>query len=88
MKISIQNASDIGKIIRDTRKAQRIRQDDAAGSIGVSENFLSKVERGSESVLWGKMFDVLAGLGIHVVLDVPEATASHLGPAPASRVKP
>ena len=55
MKIPIDNASAIGDVVRASRKAQRIRQDDAAGSIGVSENFLGKVERGSESVQWGNI---------------------------------
>ena len=56
----------------------KIRQDDAAGSVGVSENFLGKVERGSESVQWGKLFQVLKGLGIRVMVDVPEDVAAHL----------
>ena len=47
MKIPIENAAAIGRVVRASRKAQKIRQDDAAGSIGVSENFLGKVERGS-----------------------------------------
>ena len=78
MNIPISNASAIGKIVRASRKAQGIRQDDAAGSIGVSENFLGKVERGSESVQWGKLFQVLEGLGVRVMVDVPEDVAAHL----------
>jgi DNA-binding XRE family transcriptional regulator len=50
MKIPISDAAAIGKVVRVSRKAQRLRQDDAAGSIGVSEYFLGKVERGSPSV--------------------------------------
>jgi transcriptional regulator with XRE-family HTH domain len=78
MNIPITSASAIGEVVRASRKAQKIRQDDAAGSIGVSENFLGKVERGSESVQWGKLFQVLEGLGIHVMVDVPEDVAAHL----------
>ncbi len=81
MNIPINSASAIGKIVRASRKAQGIRQDDAAGSIGVSENFLGKVERGSESVQWGKLFQVLEGLGIRVMVDVPEDVAAHLDAA-------
>lgn len=81
MNIPIHSASAIGKIVRASRKAQGIRQDDAAGSIGVSENFLGKVERGSESVQWGKLFQVLEGLGIRVMVDVPEDVAAHLDAA-------
>ncbi|MBS0301371.1 MAG: helix-turn-helix domain-containing protein, partial [Proteobacteria bacterium] len=55
MNISIPDAATIGKIVRASRKAQKIRQDDAAGSIGVSENFLGKIERGGDTVQWGKL---------------------------------
>ena len=78
MNIPITSASTIGKVVRASRKAQKIRQDDAAGSVGVSENFLGKVERGSESVQWGKLFQVLEGLGIRVMVDVPEDVTAHL----------
>lgn len=78
MKIAIDNAAGIGPVVRACRKAQGIRQDDAAGSIGVSENFLGKIERGGESVHWGKLFQVLDGLGIRVMVDVPESVAAHL----------
>ena len=78
MTIPITSASTTGKVVRASRKAQKIRQDDAAGSVGVSENFLGKVERGSESVQWGKLFHVLEGLGIRVMVDVPEDVAAHL----------
>ena len=85
MKIAIDNAVQIGKIVRDSRKAQKIRQDDAAGSIGVSENFLGKVERGSESVQWGKLFQVLNGLGIKVIVDVPESAKAYFSSLPKKK---
>ena len=78
MKLPVDNPAAIGKIVRASRKAQKIRQDDAAGSIGVSENFLGKVERGSPSVQWGKLFKVLEGLGIRVFVDVPDGVADEL----------
>lgn len=87
MKIPIDNAAAIGKVVRASRKAQKIRQDDAAGSIGVSENFLGKIERGSESVQWGKLFQVLEGLGIRVMVDVPERVATHLNEPATTRDK-
>ena len=78
MRIPIDNAAALGKVVRTSRKAQKIRQNDAAGSIGVSENFLGKIERGSETVQWGKLFQVLDGLGIRVMVDVPESVAARL----------
>ncbi len=88
MKIPIDNAAAIGRVVRASRKAQKIRQDDAAGSIGVSENFLGKIERGSETVQWGKLFRVLEGLGIRVMVDVPESVATYLHDPANSRDKP
>ncbi|MBT0571007.1 helix-turn-helix domain-containing protein [Curvibacter sp. CHRR-16] len=87
MQIPIHEAQAIGHIVRASRKAQHIRQDDAAGSIGVSENFLGKVERGSDSVQWGKLFQVLEGLGIKVTVDVPESVAAYLREQSAERTK-
>jgi len=78
MKIFIDTPATLGHIVRATRKAQKIRQDDAAGSIGVSENFLGKIERGNDSVQWGKLFQVLEGLGIQVMVDVPDSVAPYL----------
>lgn len=75
MKIPISNGRDAGRILRALRKSQGLRQDDAAGSIGVSENFLGKVERGSESVQWGKLFQVADALGAKIIIDVPDEFA-------------
>ena len=88
MKIPIEDAAAIGKVVRASRKSQKIRQDDAAGSIGVSENFLGKIERGSETVQWGKLFQVLQGLGIRVTVDVTESVADYLRDAEDSKGKP
>jgi len=78
MKVPLKSAQSLGKVVRATRKAQKIRQDDAAGAIGVSENFVGKIERGGETAQWGKLFQVLEGLGIHVILDVPDDVAQYL----------
>ena len=81
MRIEINSADAIGPVVRASRKAQSIRQDDAAGSIGVSESFMGKVENGDDSVQWGKLFQVLEGLGVRVILDVPDEAADQLAAA-------
>ena len=88
MKITINNAAAIGKVVRASRKAQKLQQDDAAGSIGVSENFLGKIERGSQSVQWGKLFQVLEGIGVRVTVDVPDSVAAYLNEPSSSKNKP
>lgn len=71
MKHRLDSASQVGPVVRATRKALRLRQDDAAGAIGVSENFLGKVERGDDSVQWSKLFQVLDQLGISLYAEIP-----------------
>ncbi len=88
MQIPIDSADAIGKVVRASRKAQKMRQDDAAGSIGVSENFLGKVEKGSESVQWGKLFQVLEGLGVRVIVDVPSDVAARMKDFENAKDKP
>lgn len=75
MKFVIDSPETLGRLIRASRKAMDLRQDDAAGSIGVSENFLGKVERGGETVQWGKLFQVMKELGLSLSVEVPEAFA-------------
>jgi transcriptional regulator with XRE-family HTH domain len=78
MQIKLSRAEEIGPLVRATRKAQGLRQDDTAGAIGVSENFLGKIEHGADTAQWTKLFQVLQGLGIHVILDLPEEARSYL----------
>ncbi|MDV3470023.1 helix-turn-helix domain-containing protein [Stenotrophomonas sp. C3(2023)] len=73
MKIRLRSYDDLGPLVRATRKQQGMRQDDTAEGIGVSENFLAKVERGGGTVQWQKLFQVLDELGIRVEVDVPDA---------------
>lgn len=76
MKFQIESPEKLGLLIRASRKAMELRQDDAAGSIGVSENFLGKVERGAETVQWGKLFLVMKELGLDISVEVPEEFSS------------
>ena len=72
MNYKLKSSADVGHIVRAVPIAQAFRQDEAAETMGVSENFLGKVERGGETVQWGKLFQVLENLGIEVVLQVPD----------------
>lgn len=62
MKIRLNSARELGPLVRAVRKSQGLRQDATAEGIGVNENFLPKVERGRETVHWGKLFAVLGEL--------------------------
>ncbi|WP_271409372.1 helix-turn-helix domain-containing protein [Pseudomonas sp. Q1-7] len=75
MNVPIDSPKALGHLIRACRKAMDMRQDVAAGVIGVSENFLGKVERGGETVRWGLLFQVMQELGLKVSVEVPEEIA-------------
>ncbi|MCY1542674.1 transcriptional regulator, y4mF family [compost metagenome] len=75
VNVPIDSPKALGHLIRACRKAMDMRQDVAAGVIGVSENFLGKVERGGETVQWGLLFQVMQELGLRVAVEVPEEIA-------------
>lgn len=72
MRIRLKDAAALGPLVKAMRKYQGLRQDATASGVGVSENFLAKVERGGTTVQWDKLFTVLSELGLHVEIDIPD----------------
>jgi transcriptional regulator with XRE-family HTH domain len=64
-------AGALGPIVRQRRKAQQLRIDDAAGLLGVSTDLMSRLENGQGSVRLDKALAVLDGLGL-ALLVVPK----------------
>lgn len=60
----LQSAPDLGPVVRDRRKSQSLRIDDAAGLLGVSVDLMSRLENGQGSVRLDKALAVLDGLGL------------------------
>lgn len=61
----------IGKTIRDARRAQGLRQDQLAAAAGVGVRFLVELEAGKPTAQIGKTLDVLAALGCHLAIERP-----------------
>lgn len=59
----------LGQLVRDTRKQQKLTQEQLAGTTGVGLRFLRELEHGKESCQIGKVLQVLAMLGISVQFD-------------------
>lgn len=72
MRISITQPAELGSLVRATRKAQKLRQDDAAGAIGVSDVFLMRLENGAPGARLDKILQVLNELGIVLFADMPD----------------
>lgn len=71
MKYKINRVSDLGDILRATRKTHSIRQDDLAGMAGVGTVFASHVENGKESAQIGLILKLAHELGLHIYVDTP-----------------
>jgi transcriptional regulator with XRE-family HTH domain len=88
MLINIKSPQELGLLIRATRKQQKIRMDDVAGSAGVGHVFVREVERGKETVQLGRVMQLLSELGIELKADVPDDVMPALAALKASGVKP
>jgi y4mF family transcriptional regulator len=62
---------EIGSLIRTTRKAQGMRQDQLAGAAGVGLRFVVDLEAGKPTVQVGKTLMVLQALGCSVAIAPP-----------------
>lgn len=64
----LQSATALGPIVRERRKSQSLRIDDAAGLLGVSVDLMSRLENGQGSVRLDKALAVLDGLGLTLMV--------------------
>ena len=61
----------IGQLVRGTRRAQGLRQDQLAAAAGVGVRFLVEVERGKPTAQLGKVLAVLDALGCTLRIEPP-----------------
>ena len=61
-------ATALGPVVRERRKAQALRIDDAAGLLGVSVDLMSRLENSQGSVRLDKALAVLDGLGLTLMV--------------------
>lgn len=62
----IKSASDLGNVVRETRKKAQLAQDSTADLVGVGPRFLGELERGKPSVRLALVLTVLERLGLEV----------------------
>jgi y4mF family transcriptional regulator len=63
--------AEIGDIVRTTRKAAGLRQDELAGAAGVGLRFIVDLEAGKPTAQIGKTLQVLAALGCSLNITPP-----------------
>jgi y4mF family transcriptional regulator len=67
------STAEIGNIVRTTRKAAGLRQDELAGASGVGLRFIVDLEAGKSTAQIGKTLQVLAALGCSIYITPPPA---------------
>ncbi|RNF31422.1 DNA-binding protein [Massilia aurea] len=67
-EISITSVGELGKLIRQTRKAQKMTQEDVSGLAGLGNRFIIDLEHGKETVQAQKVIDVLNLLGLELII--------------------
>lgn len=61
----------IGKLVRDTRKAMGVTQSSLALTSGTGQRFISDLEKGKPTCQLGKVLTVLQTLGIKINFSFP-----------------
>jgi y4mF family transcriptional regulator len=72
MDTVIKTPADIGRLVRNERKRQRLRQTELAAMIGASHVFLGDVEKGKPTVQLGRVLKLLDELGVSLRADLPD----------------
>lgn len=71
MKTRTLTSNDIGTLIKTTRNAQSLRQDELAGAAGVGVRFIVDLEAGKPTAQIGKALQVLQALGCTFEISPP-----------------
>lgn len=66
--VVVKCVGDLGSVIRQVRKNQNLTQEDISGLAGFGNRFIIDLERGKETVQAQKVLDVLALLGLELIV--------------------
>lgn len=70
--IMMLDATAIGNIVREERKALGLRQAELAAASGVGVRFIVELERGKPTVQIGRVLAVLSALGCSIDISRPQ----------------
>jgi len=80
--LSVRTPAQLGNLVREQRKKRRLRQDAVASLSNVSTGFLSDFENGKPTAEIGKILQVLATLGLEVLV------SPRIAPATRQKARP
>jgi transcriptional regulator with XRE-family HTH domain len=79
MKIHIRSSQDLGELIGSARRKRGLSQRDVAKELGVTQAWISRVERGNQKCWIGQVLRLAAFLDVNLV---GELTADTYGETP------
>ncbi len=65
---TVSTVTEVGSLVQSVRKQQGMTQIDVAGLGGIGNRFIVDLEKGKETVQMQKAMDVLALLGLELVI--------------------
>ena len=68
--------TQLGALIRLARKAQGVTQEELSALAGVGPRLIGEIERGKPTAEIGKVLQLLAGLGLDLIIQ-PRSTRDH-----------
>jgi HTH-type transcriptional regulator / antitoxin HipB len=74
----ISNTTQLGALLRQTRKKQGISQEDLSALAGIGTRLIGEIERGKATAEVGKVLHLLASLGLEVIVQ-PRTTRDWQG---------
>ncbi len=69
----VSDPKELGRTVRERRRAQGLGQEDLALAAGTGRRFISDVENGKPTARLGDVMRVLRTLGLRVVLRSPDS---------------
>jgi y4mF family transcriptional regulator len=63
---TIKNAEDLGNVVKQARRRERLTQRQLALSVGTGERFIVDLENGKNTAHLGKALEVASALGLKI----------------------
>ena len=68
MRYEIRTPEDLGRVVADRRRHDGQSQSELAGKVGLSQDYLSKIERGRTSSVTNHVFRILRRMGATIII--------------------
>ena len=82
-----QSAAEIGRIVATARRRRGLSQAALARALGVTQNWISEIERGKETAQIGRILRVLSFLGVRLAVgEAPWIAGRKRTPAKSSGI--